>query len=80
MIGIYSFPHGISLNPRQWALDEYGELVEFETVDSALLWINERSDEALDEDGWSEYGIHFGEVEEYDPSHSGSKITRLCGY
>ena len=22
MIGIYSFPHGVMLNPREWALDE----------------------------------------------------------
>ena len=64
MIGIYSFPHGVMLNPREWALDEDGEIVKFETVEFAVHWINERSDESLDEDSGAEYGIHFGEVEE----------------
>ena len=49
---------------QNWALDEDGEIVKFETVEFAVHWINERSDESLDEDSWAEYGIHFGEVEE----------------
>ena len=65
MIGIYSFPHGITLNPRQWALDsEDGDVMEFENVSDALSWINEIQGEALTEDQWSEYGVHFGEFDE----------------
>ena len=65
MIGIYRFPYGITLNPREWALDsEGGEEMLFESVASALSWFNGMHGEDLTEDQWSEYGIHFGEYEE----------------
>lgn len=65
MIGIYSFPHGITLNPRQWALDgEDGEIMTFDSVSSALSWFNNIHGEDMTEDDWAEYGIHFGDVEE----------------
>lgn len=65
MIGIYSFPHGITLNPREWALDgENGSVKEFGSVSEALSWINEIQGEDLTEDQWAEYGVHFGEFDE----------------
>jgi hypothetical protein len=64
-IGIYSFPHGITLNPRQWALDgEDGDIVNFDSVETALSWINRKNGEELTEDDWAEHGIHFGDLEE----------------
>jgi len=65
MIGIYSFPHGITLNPRQWALDRKdGDVMEFENVSDALSWFNEMHGEDWTEDDWAEYGVHFGEFDE----------------
>ena len=65
MIGIYRFPYGISLNPREWALDgEDGEIMTFDSVSSALSWINNINGEELTEDQWADCGVHFGDVEE----------------
>jgi len=65
MIGIYSFPHGITLNPREWALDrEDGDVMLFDAVSDALCWINSVQGEDLTEDQWAEYGVHFGEFDE----------------
>jgi len=65
MIGIFSHPHGISLNGREWALDGVdGNVMEFESVSEALFWINCLQGEEWTEDDWAEYGVHFGEFDE----------------
>jgi len=65
MIGIYSHPHGISLNGREWALDrEDGDVMLFDAVSDALSWFNEMHGEEWTEDDLAEYGVHFGEFDE----------------
>jgi len=63
MIGIYSYPHGITLNPRQWLLKD-DEVATFNTVGEAVSFLNKCTKETHDEDGWENFGVFFGD---YDP-------------
>ena len=67
MIGIYSFPHGITLNPREWLLED-DEVAVFDTVKDAIGFLNKHTGENHTEDGWEEYGIFFGGYNEDDSS------------
>jgi len=65
MIGIYAFPYGISLNPREWALSgEGGDVMLFNTNNEALAWLNEHSDISQTEDEYAESGVHIGEYDD----------------
>jgi hypothetical protein len=65
MIGIYAYPYGISLNPREWALEgEGGDVKLFNTNSEALAWLNQHNDEQLTEDEYADLGVHIGEYDE----------------
>jgi hypothetical protein len=74
-LGIYSYPYGISLNERQWALEgEGGDVMLFDTEAEAVDWLNAKSvywvgpeGDGIDwmtADHWAETGIHIGEYSE----------------
>ena len=62
MIGIYTHPHGISLNGREWAL--LGKDVAlFDTTDEAVKWLNKQTGESKTQDEWEENDIHIGDYQ-----------------
>ena len=66
-LGVYTFPHGISLNGRVWALEgDEGEVALFDTEAEAVDWLNMCLDEPeyLYADDWEKQGIHIGEYED----------------
>jgi len=59
-ITIYSYPEGISLNGKQYLLDENNDLLTFKTADTALnhlksLGVAAETEEELEED----FGIYL---------------------
>lgn len=70
MLGIFQFPHGIMLNPPQWVLkgDPDSDVATFDTIEDAILFLNEKTGETYDQDGWEEVGIFIGD---YDDDETG---------
>lgn len=65
MIGIYCYPYGISLNPREWALDgEDGDVMLFNTSSEALDWLNNTCPKHMTEEDYARQGVHIGEYDE----------------
>ena len=59
MVTIYRYINGISLNPREYLLDEQDNLLEFDSVSQACEFLGIASDEDPDD-----YGIYFEEGEQ----------------
>ena len=68
MLGIFQFPHGITLNPREWVLqgDPDSDVATFETVEQAVSFLNEKTGENYSEDDWEECGIFIGDYDDDD--------------
>jgi len=64
MIGVYTFPHGITLNPREWLLED-DDVAVFDTVKDAIGFLNKQTGENHTEDEWEDYGIFFGDYDEH---------------
>ena len=68
-IGIYRYPHGISLNGCEWVLTEKDDLMLFDTSEEAVAWLNNEanefdgmsSDGPMSEEEWESVGIYVGE-------------------
>ena len=68
-IGIYRYPHGISLNGCEWVLTEKDDLMLFDTSEEAVTWLNNEanefdgmsSDGPMSEEEWESVGIYVGE-------------------
>ena len=65
-LGIYQYPHGIVLNPREWVLegDPDSDVAMFDTVEQAVAFLNEKTGETYDEEGWENVGIFIGEYDD----------------
>ncbi len=68
MIGIYQYPHGIMLNPREWVLegDLDSDVATFHTVEDAVSFLKEKTGETYNEDGWEKVGIFIGDYDDDD--------------
>ena len=66
MLGIFQFPHGIMLNPPEWVLegDPDSDVATFDTVEDAVSFINEKTGENYDQDGWEKLGIFIGDYDD----------------
>ena len=68
-IGIYRYPHGISLNGCEWVLTEKDDLMLFDSSEEAVAWLNNEaneldgmsSDGPMSEEEWESVGIYVGE-------------------
>ena len=63
-IGIYRYPHGISLNGCEWVLTEKDDLMLFDTSEEAVTWLNNEANESdgpMSEEEWESSGIYVGE-------------------
>ena len=64
-IGIYRYPHGLSLNGCEWVLTEKGDLMLFDTSEEAVKWLNDEVNGGpMSQDEWECSGIHVGEYSE----------------
>jgi len=63
MYTIYKYPEGITLNPREYALDDKDEVIKFKTTDDAVKYLLPHFDfvEMLDH-----RGIHIEKEEDDD--------------
>ena len=66
MLGIYQYPHGIMLNAPEWVLegDADSDVAMFDTAEDAVAFLNEKTGENHDEDGWEKLGIFIGYYDE----------------
>lgn len=66
MLGIYQYPHGIILNPPEWVLqgDPDSDVATFDTVEDAVSFLNKKTGETYDEEGWENVGIFIGDYDE----------------
>lgn len=60
---IYRYINGISLNGREYLLDEENKELKFDNKEQALNFLSDGGVEAKDEEELEEYGIYF-EIEE----------------
>lgn len=54
---VYSYPEGISLNGRQYLLDDNDELLKFDSPTAVIDYLAQHGIEATTEDELEEYGI-----------------------
>ena len=63
MISIYRYINDISLNGREYLLDEENQILKFTNEKQAFNFLSNGGVEAKDEEELEEYGIYF-EIEE----------------
>lgn len=57
---VFSYAEGISLNERQYLLDDEDNLLSFSSPDKAIAYLNARGVDANSEEELEEeFGIHF---------------------
>jgi len=64
MITIYRYINGISLNGREYVIDEEDQILKFTNEKQALNFLSDGGVEAKDEEELEEYGIYFETEEE----------------
>jgi len=64
MITIYRYINGISLNGREYVIDEEDQILKFTNEKQALNFLSDAGVEAKDEEELEEYGIYFETEEE----------------
>lgn len=64
MISIYRYINDISLNGREYVIDEEDQILKFTNEKQALNFLSDSGVEAKDEEELEEYGIYFETEEE----------------
>ena len=63
MISVYRYINGISLNGREYLLDEENKELKFSNKEQAFNFLSDGGIKAKDEEELEDYGIYF-EIEE----------------
>ncbi len=64
MITIYRYINGISLNGREYVIDEEDQILKFTNEKQALNFLSDGGVEAKDEEELEDYGIYLEREEE----------------